>query len=103
DVDELAGIVPISAFLRLIGLRIVNARRVWAGGTFAFERPVTVRRGALQVTRSASGTRVVFPSGKVVEADAAWQLIEDDTPATSADADIPPTEPEAQQDAPAPT
>ncbi len=103
DVDELAGIVPISAFLRLIGLRIVNARRVWAGGTFAFEQPVTVRRGALQVTRSASGTRVVFPSGKVVEAGAAWQLIEDDTPATSADADIPPTEPEAQQDAPAPT
>jgi hypothetical protein len=84
DVDDVAGIVPISVFLRLIGLRIVSARRVWAGGTFAFAQPVTVRRGALCVTRSATGTRVVFPSGKVVETDAAWQLIEDDTPTTEA-------------------
>ena len=84
DVDDVAGILPISVFLRLIGLRIVNARRVWAGGTFAFAQPVTVKRGALHVTRSAAGTRVVFPSGKIVETDAAWQLIEDDTPAPDA-------------------
>lgn len=92
DVDDLAGIVPISAFLRLIGLRIVNTRRVWAGGTFVFAQPVTVKRGALRVTRSATGTQVVFPSGKVVETDATWQLIEDDTPESNPD----PATPEPQ-------
>ncbi len=100
DVDELAGIVPIRSFLSLIGLRIVNERRVWAGGIFAFEQPVTVRRGALRVTRSAEHTRVEFPSGKVIQTDAAWQLIEDDTPGSEPEPPSP--EPELQ-DAPAPT
>ncbi len=81
DIDELWGIVPISAFMKLIGLRIVNARRLWAGGAFAFAQPITIKQGGLTVTRSASGTRVQFPSGKVVETDAAWQLIEDESPA----------------------
>jgi hypothetical protein len=100
DVDELSGIVPISAYLRLIGLRIVNARRLWAGGTFAFEQPVTVRRGNLQVTRRADGTKVQFPSGKVVEVDSTWQLIEDDTPEPAVEPPAP--EPELSQ-APTPT
>lgn len=82
DIDELAGIVPISAYLQLIGLRIVSPRRVWAGGMFAFEKPVTVRRGPMEIRRQANGTTVKFPSGKVVEAGPDWQLIEDDTPLT---------------------
>ncbi|MCS6871053.1 MAG: hypothetical protein NZ571_06305 [Anaerolineae bacterium] len=100
DIDELAGIVPIHVFLKLIGVRIVSAHRVWAGGTFAFAQPVTVKRGGLRVTRSATSTRVEFPSGKVVETDATWQLIEDDAPRPEPTAPTP--EPELQS-APVPT
>jgi len=99
DVDDLAGIVPIHIFLRLIGVRIINVRRVWAGGTFAFAQPVTLTYGGLRVTRSATGTTVTFPSGKVVEADSAWQLIEDELPEPAPEVPEPEAEP---QEAPPP-
>ncbi len=80
DLDELAGIVPLQLVMALIGLRIVSARRVWAGGVFALPNPVKVTQQGVEVMRSAGGTTVRFPSGHAVEVGPEWQLIEDPTP-----------------------
>lgn len=82
DLDELAGLIPIGLVMRLIGLRIVSPRKVWAGGVFALSTPVKVDQSGVTVTRSAEGTTVRFPSGYTAEVGPEWQLIEDSTPVT---------------------
>ncbi len=63
---HVGGIAPLHLFLRLAGVRIISAQAVWAGGPYPFERPLTVRRLGVVVTRSAGGTQIEFPSGRQV-------------------------------------
>jgi len=85
DVDELAGVVPLATFFKLIGLRVVSERRIWAGGTYALPLPeVAVTVGGTRITRRADGTSVAFASGQTVSVGADWQLIEDPTPVPTA-------------------
>jgi hypothetical protein len=78
--DDLNGLFPLHLVLKAAGVRIVNNRRVWAGGSYALAQPITIRQYGVTVTRSASGTHVQFPTGKTVEVGTEWQLIEDDLP-----------------------
>ncbi|MEP7288259.1 MAG: hypothetical protein ABI947_21110, partial [Chloroflexota bacterium] len=58
----------------------INHRRVWAGGAFALAAPVKVTHLGIEITRSANGTQIKFPSGYSTEISPDWQLIEDPTP-----------------------
>lgn len=83
---HVAGAAPLHLLLRVFGVRIIDARRVWAGGEFVWEGPVTVRQHGVTVERSAQGTRILFPSGRDVQlpADAPMQEIVDRTSGGSA-------------------
>jgi len=79
EAAHLSGIVPLFLLLRVLGVQIVDARRVYAGGSFHWGSPVTIKQHGVTVTRSNAGTTVKFPSGYVakVGANAEWGLIED--------------------------
>ncbi len=80
------GIAPLYLFMRLAGVRIVSARKAWAGGAYPFEQPVTIRRLGVMVTRSAEGTQVSFPSGHSVLLPPGAPLTElSDSPSTPSD------------------
>lgn len=76
-----AGLVPLHLLLRVLGVRVINARKVWTGGLFVWDQPVTLTQHGVTVSRSKTGTTVQFPSGGTVElpADAPWQEIIDQT------------------------
>jgi hypothetical protein len=82
EIDDLTGILPLHLVFRAAGIQIVNSRRVWAGGAYALSHPITIRQHGITVTRSASGTKIEFPTGHIAElgSDAAWQAVEDPTP-----------------------
>jgi hypothetical protein len=80
DIDELDGILPLSLFMQVIGVRILNERKVWAGGPFGLAKPVKVTLFGVEVTRSAKGSTIKFPSGYTREIGPEWQVIEDPTP-----------------------
>lgn len=73
------GIVPLHLLLRVLGVRIVSARKVWTGGKFAWGDPVTITQFGVRVRRSPDGTTVEFPSGRKFDlpADAPWSEIID--------------------------
>ncbi len=78
EVDYIWGVVPLHWLMRLIGVRIVSARKVWAGGPHVLPWPVTVRHYGVAVERSATGTKITFPSGAVMGLTGdAWQAVED--------------------------
>lgn len=79
ETGHVGGIVPLYLLSRILGVQIISMGRVWTGGTFAWESPVTVRQHGVTVKRSVSGTHIEFPSGHVVdlEAEAVWQLVVD--------------------------
>ena len=80
--QHLDGIAPLRLLGDVIGIRIVSDDKVWLGGAFTWDQPVTIEQHGVRVSRSADACRVVFPSGHAVafEADPAWQLVEDPTP-----------------------
>jgi hypothetical protein len=67
EAGNIAGIVPLHLLLRIIGVRIISDRKVWAGGGFFWHSPVIVRQHGVQIERSTEKTIVTFPSGHVVE------------------------------------
>lgn len=73
---SIMGIAPLYLFLRLAGVRIISAHKVWAGGSYPFARPLTIKRLGVRVRRSADGTEVRFPSGHAVELPAGAPLTE---------------------------
>jgi hypothetical protein len=81
DKGHMAGVVPVHLLLRVLGVRVVNPRKVWTGGLFAWEHPISLTQHGVTVSRSKTGTTVQFPSGGKVElpADAPWQEIADQT------------------------
>jgi hypothetical protein len=80
DIDELEGVLPLDVFMQFAGVHVLDSRRVRAGGAFALPDPVRVTQFGVEVTRRADGTTVRFPSGQVVEVDAALHMIEDPAP-----------------------
>jgi hypothetical protein len=80
DADNLNGVFPLALFMRLVGVRIVNARRVWAGGTFPLPASVKVTQYGATITRTTKGTTVRFPSGETIKVGPEWQLIVSSAP-----------------------
>lgn len=78
---HLAGSVPLHLLLRVLGVHIISAHKVWTGGPYHWGQPVTVSQHAVTVRRSADETVVVFPSGHEVAlpAGAPWQEVVDHT------------------------
>lgn len=76
------GAAPLHALMRVFGVRMIDAHRVWTGGPFAWPHPITVRQHGITVQRTATATRITFPSGRVVtlDADAPLQEIDDRIP-----------------------
>jgi hypothetical protein len=64
---HVSGIVPLHLLLRVLGVRIVSSGKVWAGGPFVWDKPVSVTQHGVTVRRSQQGTQVRFPSGYTVE------------------------------------
>ncbi len=78
------GLVPLHLLLRVIGIRIISAQKVWTGGPFLWETPVTVRQHGVTVTRQADGTHIKFPSGYVANLPVGeWQAVIDPTSESS--------------------
>jgi hypothetical protein len=76
---SIAGVLPLHLLMRLWGVRVISATRVWAGGAYVWGTPIRIMQHGVVVERSTDGSRITFPSGKVVElaSDAAWQVVED--------------------------
>ncbi len=70
------GLVPLHLLLRVLGVRILSKTRVWTGGAFYWNHPVTVTQYGVSVRRSADGTDIEFPSGSVhLPPNAEWQEV----------------------------
>jgi hypothetical protein len=77
---HVAGIVPLYLLLRLLGVRIISSRKVWVGGAFPWEQPVTIRQHGVTVRRTSEGTHIEFPSGHTADgAGDDWQEFTDPT------------------------
>ncbi len=92
DIDEIEGTFPLALFFRLIGLRPISTRKVFAGGVFALPHAVTVRLWGMTIRRDNMGTYITFPTGYQVQVDSTWQAIEDSTPLPVESAAPPPPE-----------
>ncbi len=79
---HLDGIAPLKLLSDVIGIRIIAADKVWLGGEFTWNQPVTVEQHGVTVSRSAQESRVEFPTGHVItlEAEAPWQSVQDPRP-----------------------
>ncbi len=67
EMGNIGGIVPLHLLLRVLGVRIISSRKVWAGGSFYWDNPVTVHQHGVTVKRSPNETSVTFSSGKTVK------------------------------------
>jgi hypothetical protein len=86
DIDDLNGVLPIALYLQLIGVRVVNERKVWINRPILpLDAPVTVRQYGVEVIQSTTEASVKFSSGyqtKVRVGDGeTWVAVEDHTPA----------------------
>jgi hypothetical protein len=65
--NHIAGVPPISLFLRVLGVRLLAPHRVLLEGSNPFPWPVTVRWRGLEVRREPAGATVItFPDGQRV-------------------------------------
>ncbi len=76
---QLAGVAPLHLFLRVIGVRIIHAGKVWTGGAHPWDTPITIRQHGVTVNRSTERTTIQFASGHQVTlpSGAAWQAVTD--------------------------
>jgi hypothetical protein len=79
---HVAGIVPLHFFMRAIGVRIIASGKVWTGGTFAWDKPITITQHGVTVKLSKVGTQITFPSGYTVtlKPEDGWQAVVDPNP-----------------------
>ncbi|MBL8156232.1 MAG: hypothetical protein JNM70_18780 [Anaerolineae bacterium] len=63
EAGHLSGIIPLHLLMRTLGVRVISAGKVWVGGRFRWDVPITIRHHGVTVVRSAEGTRISFPSG----------------------------------------
>jgi hypothetical protein len=65
--DHVAGVPPLSLFLRVLGVRLLAPDRVMLEGSNPFPWPVTVRWRGLEVRREPAGATVItFPDGQQI-------------------------------------
>lgn len=79
---HVGGVVPLNLLMETIGVRIVSYRKVWVGGSFTWDHPITVRQYGVEVTRTKDGITIRFPSEHEVNLDAEpeWQSVIDPKP-----------------------
>src|SRR5690606_4211066 len=80
--SHLNGVVPLHLLLRVLGIRVINSGKAWAGGPYVWGDPVRFSQHGVIVERGPQGTQITFPSGHVAQlpADAPWQAVEDPQP-----------------------
>jgi hypothetical protein len=72
------GLVPLHLLMRILGIRIINSAKVWVGGVFAWEQPITIRQHGVTVRRTMDGTEITFPSGYQTQVKGeTWQEVVD--------------------------
>jgi hypothetical protein len=64
--NSLHGLAPIGAFLDVLGIKFVHARRIFIEGTNPFNWPVTVKYKGTTVYKQQDKTTVIFPDGQTV-------------------------------------
>ena len=64
--DALSGLAPLGIFLDVLGVRILNSKRVILSGSNPFPWPVTVKYQGLTVLRQKHKTMIIFPDGQNV-------------------------------------
>lgn len=75
---HITGIVPLHLFMRVLGVRIISSHKLWIGGKFYGENPVTIQQHGIVVRRSAKDTHITFPSGHEVNISGeTWQEVID--------------------------
>jgi len=62
---SLSGIVPVSLYLRMIGVRIISPTAVEISGECPFPGKITVKYRGMQIIREGKLTRVILPNGQV--------------------------------------
>ncbi len=76
ETNALAGLAPLSLFLKALGVRILSPSRLHLVGYNPFQWPVTVKYRGLTVLRQKDKTVVIFPGGQTVEVtDPAPQIV----------------------------
>ena len=60
-----AGLVPLQAFLDLVGVRILAPDKVQISGEYPFDWPLTLRYQGLEITRSGKNSTITLPDGTV--------------------------------------
>ncbi|MCB9453411.1 MAG: hypothetical protein H6672_18420 [Anaerolineaceae bacterium] len=78
EIGHLGGIPPLHLFLRVAGVRIVSGNKVWTGGAYPLDSPVTIRQHGVTVRRTQEETTVHFASGHTVQLkNGDWQEVLD--------------------------
>ena len=78
---HISGIVPLHLLMRLLGTRVISHAKVWIGGPFVWEHPVTIKQHGVTISRSSTGTHIEFPSGYTADVSGeTWQEISDPNP-----------------------
>jgi len=78
---HVGGIVPVHLLLRVIGVRVISQAKVWVGGSFVWEQPVTIRQHGVTIRRTSEGAHIQFPSGYQTEVKGeTWQEVIDPQP-----------------------
>ena len=62
--NELKGLVPLSLFLDILGIKIYGPTKVTVGGTNPVPWPVTVRYMGLEITRDQKNSKITLPDGR---------------------------------------
>ena len=61
--NDLHGLVPVSLFLDILGIKIYSPKKVSISGTSPVPWPVTVRYMGLEITRDQKNSKITLPDG----------------------------------------
>lgn len=64
--DSLDGLPPLGLFLQVLGVELIDARKVRISGRNPFPWPVTVKYRGLTVLRQADKTTIIFANGQTI-------------------------------------
>jgi hypothetical protein len=75
---HLNGVLPLHLLMRLIGVRVISEHKVWVGGQFLWDSPVSLQQHGVRIKRSREETIITFPSGYETKISGErWQEITD--------------------------
>ncbi len=61
--NDLAGLIPLSLFLDILGVKIYSPTKVTISGTNPVPWPVTIRHMGLEITRDQKNSKITLPDG----------------------------------------